>query len=262
MRYHYYYLEIDKRLQRHKEIKPKKFEVGLSYFENVNIPERFSLDYLSDFIRQVHKFKSLKNFKDVKQSYLETKVSMLTKYPYLYNSLKKHNKALYPVVVDYDQRTLASGTGRLLLMTRYFPDLKIDIILNDYRNPQYTNYKKFIEERILPKWNLDDSYSCYSDFYTAEEGLPRPMNALCGFEFAKEGYEKLDPIETTTRKIPYARVISSDYSMWERIHPILVECNPRTFSQYDDLLDRIIFDNIEYAGSTKVGEVLETCLLS
>ena len=79
-------------LQHHKEIKPKKFEVGLSYFENVNIPERFSLDYLSDFIGQVQKFKSLKSSKDVKRSYLETKVSMFTKYPYLYNSLRKHNK--------------------------------------------------------------------------------------------------------------------------------------------------------------------------
>ena len=78
--------------QHHKEIKPKKFEVGLSYFENVNIPERFSLDYLSDFIGQVQKFKSLKSSKDVKRSYLETKVSMFTKYPYLYNSLRKHNK--------------------------------------------------------------------------------------------------------------------------------------------------------------------------
>ena len=56
----------------------------------------------------------------MKRSYLETKVSMFTKYPYLYNSLRKHNKALYPVVVNYDQHTLSSGTGRLLFNDEVF----------------------------------------------------------------------------------------------------------------------------------------------
>ena len=79
--------------QNHQEFEPDEFDVSLSYFENVNIPERLSPDYLSDFITQIQKFKSLKNYKDVRKSYLESKVSMFTKYPYLYNSLKKHNKA-------------------------------------------------------------------------------------------------------------------------------------------------------------------------
>ena len=258
MKYHYYYTSMERWLQHHKEIKPKKFEVGLSYFENVNIPERFSLDYLSDFIGQVQKFKSLKSSKDVKRSYLETKVSMFTKYPYLYNSLRKHNKALYPVVVNYDQHTLSSGTGRLLLMTKYFPDMKIDLVLNDHKNPQYRNYEKFIEERILPKWDLDDTYSCYSDFFTGESSVPYKTNTLCGFEFAKEGYEKTFPTKTSTQKIPYARVISSDYAMWERVHSILMESNPMTLVQYDELLDRIIFDNIEYVDSTQVEDLLKT----
>lgn len=254
MKYHYYqFSNKDAWLQNHQEFEPDEFDVSLSYFENVNIPERLSPDYLSDFITQIQKFKSLKNYKDVRKSYLESKVSMLTKYPYLYNSLKKHNKALYPVVVNYDQHTLSSGTGRLLLMTKYFPDLKIDLILNDIKNPQYTNYEKFIEERILPKWDLDDTYSCHSDF-----SILGHKNALCGFEFAKEGYEKECSSKTSSQKIPYAKVISSDYALWERVHPILVESNPKTFTQYDELLDRIIFDNIEYIDSAKVDNLLKT----
>lgn len=249
---------MERWLQHHREIEPDNFDVALSYFENVNIPQRFSLDYLSDFIGHVQKFKSLKSSKDVRKSYLETKVTMFTKYPYLYNSLKKHNKALYPVVVNYDQHTLSSGTGRLLLMTKYFPDMKIDLVLNDNKNPQYKKYEKFIEERILPKWDLDDTYSCYSDFFTGEDNAPERMNTLCGFEFAKEGYEKECSTKTSSQKIPYARVIANDYFMWERVHSILMESNPMTLSQYDELLDRIIFDNIEYVDSSKVDNLLKT----
>ena len=103
--------------QNHQEFEPDEFDVSLSYFENVNIPERLSPDYLSDFITQIQKFKSLKNYKDVRKSYLESKVSMVPSIHTYTTLLKKHNKRLYPVVVNYDQHTLSSGTGRLLLMT-------------------------------------------------------------------------------------------------------------------------------------------------
>ena len=83
-------------------------------------------------------------------------------------------------------------------------------------------------------------------------------NALCGFEFAKEGYEKTFPLKHHHRRFHTQRVISSDYALWERVHPILMESNPKTFTQYDELLDRIIFDNIEYVDSAKVDNLLKT----
>ena len=46
--------------------------------------------------------------------------------------------------------------------------------------------------------------------------------------------------------------------MWERVHSILMESNPMTLVQYDELLDRIIFDNIEYVDSTQVEDLLKT----
>ena len=48
--------------------------------------------------------------------------------------------------------------------------------------------------------DLDDTYSCYSDFFTGEVGVPYRTNTLCGFEFAKEGYEKTFPTKTSHRR--------------------------------------------------------------
>lgn len=237
------YIADRRKYQQHTTIiKSNQLKIGLKLIENVHVPQILSRDYLMDFMKQISKFKSLKNQLDVEKSFLDFKVSKITKYPYLYNSLKQYGKLFYPVVLDFDQRSLLVGAGRLNVLTRYFPEVKVDIVVNVKKDPEFNNIESFIEKILQnPQWkDIDDSIKCYTEYYDLHpDGYPSKYHTFCGYEFVKK--------DLSIHKAPYSKFTGGDYELWKRIHPVLVESNPTTFSDYSDLMDKIIFDNVDYA---------------
>ena len=162
---------------------------------------------------------------------------ILCKLPYLYLDLEKENGFRFPII-QFGNHTM-SGTGRLLVAQRHFPNIKIDV-LEQHKSTEMGLSLTQLVEAVAGNWYWKDK---------SHEGLIMRIslkdreNYISDIEIdhqrdiASRGYETS----------PLIKKYQLADEIWQKQRQLILDWSIETKDDYLKLFDALIFENLELA---------------
>lgn len=236
-------------ISKYREIDPKDIQISYVYKKSINVPQIFTEDYLCDFIKLVLKIK-YGPYKTFEESCKHCKISNFTKLPHLYKALLTEQSFRFPIVSDVNLTHICSGAGRVLIISNYFPDKKVDVIFNRTKDDPESNHN--LSDLVSDIVNNDSwkdidlsNSTLFLDFYKKD------IQRIIGIEIAYQEYKKLE-LKDKPEPGVFLTLRENDFDLWKRMYPVIMSTKCLTFNDYQNLLDRLVLDNVEYVMNDNV----------